>query len=137
MEEGIAEITPDKEKAKSIMKMVEITLEMIKTIDAKKFPSNLLKEYYDVIRELMTTILLLDGFKTKGEGAHKKLIEYLEENYNQFTGYEISLMDDLRIIRNKISYNGFFITEDYLERKRKYILDIISKLKNIISRKLE
>lgn len=137
MEEGIIKITPDKEKAKSIMKMVKTTLEMIKTIDAKKFASNVLKEYYDVIREFMTVTLLLDGFKTTGEGAHKKLIEYLDENYNQFTKYEISLLNELRITRNKISYNGFFITEDYLERKRKDILDIISKLKSIVIGKLE
>lgn len=137
MEEGIEEITPDKEKAKSIMRMVETTLEMIKTIDIKKYASNVLKEYYDAIREMMTTILLIDGYKTVGEGAHKKLIEYLDKNYDQFTEYEISLLNDLRITRNKISYNGFFITEDYLERKRKDILNIILKLKKVINKKLE
>ena len=83
---------------------------------------NILKEYYDVIREFVATVLLLDGFKTKGEGAHKKLIEYIDKNY-QFTEYEISLLNELRIIRNKISYNGFFITEDYLKRKEKDILE--------------
>lgn len=62
-------VTPDREKAKSMTKMVEITLEMIKTIDAERFSSNIVKEYYDVIRELMTAILLLDGYKTQGEGA--------------------------------------------------------------------
>lgn len=136
MEEGIEEITPDKEKAKSIMRMVETTLDMIKTIDIKKYASNVLKEYYDVIREMMTTILLVDGYKTVGEGAHKKLIEYLDKNYEQFTEYEISLLNDLRITRNKISYNGFFITEDYLERKIKDILDIIFKLKKMINKRL-
>lgn len=137
MIEGIVEVRPDDEKAKSIMKMVETTSEMIKTINVKRFPSNVLKEYYEVIRELMTTLLLLDGFKTVGEGAHKKLIEYLDENYEQFTGYEISLLNDMRVIRNKISYNGFFIADNYLERKLKDILIIISKLKEIINRKLE
>lgn len=137
MNEGIVRITPNREKAKSILKMVETTLEMIKLIDSKKFPSNIVKEYYEVIRELMTTILLLDGFKTEGEGAHKKLIEYLDENYKQFTGYEISLLDDLRITRNSIAYNGFFVREDYLERKRNDILKLIEKLKGIVSKKLE
>lgn len=79
MEEGIIKTTPDREKAKSILKMVETTLEMISAIDARKYPSNVLKEYYEVIRELITVILLLDGYKTQGEGAHKKLIEYLEK----------------------------------------------------------
>ena len=117
------------------MKMVETTLEMIKQIDQTKFPSNLTKEYYDVIRELMSVILLLDGYKTIGEGAHKKLIEYLEDNYKQFEKNEITLINDLRITRNKISYDGFFVTEDYLERKTKGIQTIIPKLKEIIKEK--
>ncbi len=81
MEEGLIKITPNKEKAQSILKMVDTTLEMIKVIDIKKFSSNVTKEYYDVIRELLSVILLLDGYKTHGEGAHKKLIEYIQINY--------------------------------------------------------
>lgn len=62
--EGLVRITPDIEKAKSMLKMVDTTLAMIKTIDKESFPSNVTKEYYDVIRELMSVIMLLDGFKT-------------------------------------------------------------------------
>jgi hypothetical protein len=43
--------------------------------DSKKFTSHVVKEYYEVIRELITVILLLDGYKTHEEGAHKKLVE--------------------------------------------------------------
>jgi len=136
MEEGIIKTAPDREKAKSILKMVETTLEMIDTIDSKKFSSHVIKEYYEVIRELITVILLLDGYKTHGEGAHKKLIEYMEKNYGEFKGHEISLIDDLRVVRNKIAYNGFFVTDDYLERKKKDILMIIDKLRIIIYKKL-
>src|SRR5660398_128665 len=114
MEEGIIKTAPDREKAKSILKMVETTLEMIDTIDSSRFSSHVVKEYYEVIRELITVILLLDGYKTQGEGAHKKLIEYIGNNYAEFKVHDIMLIDDLRIIRNKISYNGFFITDDYL-----------------------
>jgi len=32
--------------------MVELSLEMTKSIDENKFPSNLTKEYYEIIREL-------------------------------------------------------------------------------------
>ncbi len=136
MDDGLIRTPPDREKAKSILKMVETTLEMIATVDSRKYPSNVLKEYYEVIRELITVILLLDGFKTQGEGAHKKLIEYIGKNYGEFKGHEISLMDDLRIVRNRIAYNGFFVTDEYLERKNKEILAIIEKLKVIIYKKL-
>ncbi|MCZ7392084.1 MAG: hypothetical protein ABOK23_10575 [Candidatus Methanoperedens sp.] len=136
MEEGIIKTAPDREKAKSILKMVETTLEMIDTIDPKKFTSHVVKEYYEVIRELITVILLLDGYKTQGEGAHKKLIEYMKKNYAEFRGHEISLIDDLRVIRNKIAYNGFFVTDDYLDRRRQEILTLIDKLRIIIYKKL-
>lgn len=136
MEEGILRTAPDREKAKSILKMVETTLEMIDAIDHGRFTSNVVKEYYEVIRELITVILLLDGYKTHGEGAHKKLIEYMEKNYGEFKGHEISLIDDLRVIRNKIAYNGFFVTDDYLDRRRQDILMLIDKLRIIIHKKL-
>ena len=116
--------------------MEEITLEMIKQIDKSKFPSNIAKEYYEVIRELMSIILLLDGYKTMGEGAHKKQIEYLESNYKEIDKSEIVLIDDLRITRNKIAYDGFFVKENYIDRKLVDIHRIIEKLKEIVKNKL-
>lgn len=135
--DGNIRITPDKEKVKSMVKMAETTFDMIKSIDFRKYPSNIIKEYYDVIRELMAAVMLLDGFKCSGEGAHKALIEYVEKNYKQITSYEISLVDDMRITRNKIAYDGFFVTDDYVERRRDAIAGIIEKLRNIIKRRLK
>lgn len=137
MEEGIIKITPDKEKAKSILKMVNTTLEMIKMIDVSKYSSNVTKEYYDVIRELISVILLLDGYKTYGDGAHKKLIEYLQSKNKEFNEYEVSLIDNLRITRNKIAYDGFFVEKDYIKRKIQDIQKIISKLNKIIKKKIK
>ena len=137
MEKGLIRIIPDREKAKSIIKMVETTSELIKAIDLEKFPSHVTKEYYDIIRELITAILLLDGYKTQGEGAHRKLIEYLSKNYKQFTGYELNLIEELRVMRNKIAYDGFFVTPDYIKRKKKSIEATILKLRNSVSKKLQ
>ena len=136
MDEELIKVTPDKLKAKSMVKMAEITLNMIKEIDIARYSSNITKEYYEIIRELMTVILLLDGYKTYGEGAHKKLIEYIKMNCTQFTDYELSLIDDLRIVRNKIAYDGFFVEISYIEGKLKDILAVIKKLKAIIQKKL-
>lgn len=136
MEEDLIKITPDKEKVRSILKMVETTLEMINHIDKSRFSSNITKEYYEAIRELISVILLLDGYKTIGEGAHKRMIEYLRENYKQFSNTEILLIDDLRITRNKIAYDGFFVKESYIDRKLNDIKDIIEKLKRIINQKI-
>ena len=134
--EDFLKIMPDKEKAKSILKMVNITLEMIKLIDKNKFPSNVIKEYYEVIRELISIILLLDGYKAIGEKAHKKQIEYLESKCKEFNKPEIMLIDELRIIRNRISYDGFFIKNNYVNRRYKEIKEIIIKLKSIVNKKI-
>src|SRR3989344_3681839 len=132
--EELIKITPDKEKAKSILKMVETTMEMIQEMDQSKFPSHAVKEYYDAVRELVSVLLLLDGYKTLGEGAHKRMIEYIEKNYKEFTGIEIIFLDDLRVIRNKIAYDGFFVKEEYIERRKERLHTIISKLKKIIAK---
>lgn len=129
----LIKITPDKEKVKSILKMVETTLEMIKTIDKIKFPSNVMKEYYEIIRELISIVLLLDGYKTQGTGAHKMMIDYLAKNYEEFSSYEISFLNDLRMLRNKIAYDGFFVKEDFVTRNTGKIQEIITKLKSIIN----
>jgi len=132
---GIIKKSVDKEKAKSIFKMAKTNLEMIKTIDTKKYPSQAVKEYYEVIREFMSIILLLDGFRTIGENAHKNIIDYIKVNYKDFTEYEIAFADKLRIIRNEISYNGFFVQIDFIKRNDKTIHDIIKKLISIVNNK--
>jgi len=136
MQDDLVRVTPNKEKARSILRMVETTLEMIKQIDKRKFPSNIAKEYYEVIREMISIILLLDGFKAYGEGAHKKQIDYLELRYTVFSKSEIILIDDLRIVRNKIAYDGFFVKESYIDRKLPDLLNLIGKLRDIIDKKL-
>ena len=131
----LIKVTPNKEKAKSILRMVDKTLEMINELSVEKYPSNIIKEYYDVIRELLSILLLFDGYKTIGEGAHKTLIDYIKKNYKQFSNYEIFLMDDLRITRNKIAYDGFFVRGDYVNRRKEDIIKLINKLKGVIEKK--
>lgn len=136
MIEGIIKTTPDKEKARSILIMINTTLEMIETINISKFSSNVTKEYYNVLRELLSIICLLDGYKTYGERAHKNLIKYIQSNYSEFSEFELYLIDDLRIKRNKIEYDGFFVEPNYIKRKEKDIQKIIHKAKEIINNKL-
>jgi hypothetical protein len=133
---GLIKITPDKEKAKSMLRMVETTEKMIETLDTERFASNITKEYYEVIRELISILLLLDGYKVYGEGSHKSLIEYLEDKYKQFLRQEIEFIDDLRNIRNRISYDGFFVQKGYLIKKTESIKRIIATLKELIENKI-
>ena len=129
--------TPDAEKAKAILKMIESTLRMIRELNPEKFPSQIIKEYYDILRELISIIALLDGYRTLGEGAHKELMEYIQDNYHsKLEESHFHFLNELRIIRNKITYDGFFVNLEYVKRNEEVIITIIKKLKDITGAKL-
>ena len=125
-------ITPDKEKAKAILKSAQTSLKVIEYMP-KEFATDITKKYYEIIRELITIIILLDGYKFKGEGAHREQIEYSQK---YFKYEDIVLIDKLRIIRNKIAYDGFYVKTDFLKQKEQSFQKIIPKLNQIIKSKL-
>jgi len=124
-------IKPDKEKAKSLKNMAQTTIERLKETNTSKYPSNTLKDYYDVIHELMEAISLTKGIKFKGEGAHQELIEYIVKEYN-FSEQERIFLQQIRDYRNRISYEGFMINENFIISNDKKIQEIIDKLSNLI-----
>ncbi|MCK5474138.1 MAG: hypothetical protein KAI53_01920 [Candidatus Aenigmarchaeota archaeon] len=133
----LIEITPDRQKANSMHRMANTRLEMLSTMDTVKYPSLVIEGYYEVLKELITALTSLDGYKAKGEGAHKILIEYVGESYkNEFCEADIYLLDELRRIRNKINYDGFFVKEEYVARNKKIIFEIIRKLNEIIEKRI-
>ena len=129
----LIKITPDKERARNILKMISLLEERIKTQDKKKMTALIIADYYEIIKELITAILLTDGYKTL---SHKDLIDYLKEKYSQFDTNDISNLDDLRILRNRVAYEGFFIESSYLNNNEPLFKDIIKKLKSILTDKL-
>jgi len=130
----LIKITPDKERARSILKMTELIEERIKGQDKIKMGALIIADYYEILKELITAVLLTDGYKTL---SHKDLIEYLEEKYKEFSSYEISFLDNLRVLRNRISYEGFFIESSYLKRNEGLLKSLAEKLKVIIRGKLQ
>jgi len=137
MSGSLVRVNPDRERAKSILLTVGNNLGMIKKIYSAQFRSNVVREYYEIIRELMTAVLLLDGYKAVGEGSHRKLIGYLGNNYKQFTNANMVLINELRVMRNKIAYEGFMVKEGYLSMSEGDIKLIISKLACLVKEKLD
>lgn len=132
--EGLIRITPDKEKARNILKMISlIEKRIVKNHDDKEMASLNLADYYEIMKELMTAILSIDGYKTLG---HKELIDYLKENCKEFSTSDTALLDELRILRNKITYDGYMINPSNLTRNEDSIIKIIEKLKDIVKDKL-
>jgi hypothetical protein len=131
----IINVFRDKEKAKSLLKMAEQTekaLEILLKEDIIKEHQSLpVREYYEIIRSLATGLLLCTGFKAIGENAHKETIDFLLR-FKEITAFEIEKMQDLRIRRNKSSYEGKPIESPYLENNREFLKKIIFKLKKIL-----
>jgi len=130
---GLIKITPNKERARSILEMTKLISERIKSQDKIKMASLIISDYYEIIKELITAVLLIEGYKTLG---HKELIEYIKENHKIFSMHEISFLDNLRIIRNRISYEGFKVETSYLIRNEAMFKLIIDKLNDIVGREL-
>jgi hypothetical protein len=127
----IIKIRPDKGRAKSILKMVDLLEKRIKLQDKKSMSALILVDYYEIIKEISTGIMHAEGFKTL---SHKDLLEYVSRNLNQ---KEISILDDLRVLRNRISYDGFETDPSYLSRNEESFRKIIIKLKEILKEKVQ
>ncbi|MDD5417997.1 MAG: hypothetical protein PHW96_03905 [Candidatus Nanoarchaeia archaeon] len=126
MEDEIIKVTPDKEKAKNLYKMIKIILNRVKNTDRDSFTSLIVSDYYEVLKELITAILICKGIKTL---SHKLLIEQIK---SELTEEEYYMVDEIRVIRNKINYDGFFVEIDYLNRKENKIKTVIAKLSKIL-----
>ncbi|MEK6864543.1 MAG: hypothetical protein AABX27_04570 [Nanoarchaeota archaeon] len=131
----IIKVTPNKEKARSMLALAESKEAFANTIDIKLYPTNAAENYYDVIRELASAVLLLDGNKAMGEQAHKEIIDELS-GYKEFSEDEIALADDLRIKRNNSSYEGKPVDKIYVENKKQKWIALIQKLKQMIKKNI-
>ena len=130
----LIKISSDKEKAKSIVQMTKLIEKRIIIQDKNKMSALILSDYYEIIKELITAILLLDGYKTL---SHKDLIDYINEKYQEFNSHEISLLDELRVLRNRIAYEGFLIEPSFLNRNESSFMEMIHKLRRLIEKKLD
>jgi hypothetical protein len=133
----IIKVQADNEKARSIYRMTKDREEFIKTLEINDNSATVITEnYYEIIKELGTILLLLKGLKATGEYAHKEIIEHLEQS-KFIDSFEASISQDLRIKRNYSSYEGKRISKEYLAGKKKSLLDIIKKLRSAVEKELK
>lgn len=132
--EDVSRISPDKEKAKSLLQVVSLREKNINAMNPDEFATLIVEGYYEIIKELITAIMSIDGWKTT---SHELLVGYLAKFYKEFSQAEICVVDQLRKTRHDISYRGVAIKQGYLPRNRDTILKILNKLKQIVQRKLK
>ena len=120
----IIKVKQDKQKAESLKKMAEITLERLDNTDMEKYPSNTLLDYYDVVHKLMEALTLKEGIKVKGEGAHQELVDYIAKQ-QKINEQMKQFLQQMRDYRNRISYEGFMIHKNYIDLNKAIIRRII------------
>ncbi|MCK5022639.1 MAG: hypothetical protein KAS04_00555 [Candidatus Aenigmarchaeota archaeon] len=130
----IRKVRKDKSMARSIYKMIEVRSKAIKLLDNEMFTSLKVESYYEIIKEIITAMMVIDGYKTL---SHEVLIGYLKEFHDEFADSDIIFIDGLRQLRNKIAYKGFFVNIYYMERNEERLESLSNKLRDILKMKLE
>ena len=124
---SITKIRENKEKSKSLMNMAEITLKRLNNTNMEEYPTNTLLDYYGIIHQLLEAIASKDGVKARGEGAHQELIDYVSKKY-KLTEQTRRFLQQLRDLRNRISYEGFMVKESFIKSNKEKIEEIIENL---------
>lgn len=131
----IRNVSKDVDKAKSILKLCNVRLRIVLGVKLDSETASIIAEdYYEIIKELLTALLLLSGKKSDN---HECLIAFFKKDYPQ-KEYETTTIYELKRIRNAIDYEGLFVEKSYVERNRlefKHIIDFLTreieeKLKN-------
>jgi hypothetical protein len=132
----ISKITPDRQKAIALCKMAEVTLERLDKTDKKAYPSNTLVDYYEILHKYLEGISFLLGYKVRGEGAHKELIDFVAKEC-RLSEQQRLFLQKLRDYRNRISYEGFIIQQDFINVSVEKINLLIVNLQRILNEKVE
>jgi len=99
---------------------------------APTYPSLFIEGNYEIIKELCTAILCLDGWKADN---HDCLFQYLIEK-KQDLELDFDYLAELRKLRNKIDYHGIKVSYDTWKQNKLKIQIIIRSLKEYVKKQL-
>src|SRR3989344_4502789 len=122
MDEEIFKISSNKVMSLSLIEMAK---ERLQDISKESKPYKIIEQYYEIIKELITSIMYSNGFKTL---SHKALVDYIRTNYKELSPADVFLIDELRKLKNNILYYGQKDEKEFLINHETHIRSIISKL---------
>lgn len=126
--EHIKKVQPDNERIKSITKMCKVRLRVTEEVKLDDQTASIIAaDYYEIIKELLTALLLKQGLKSDN---HECLITFFKSQYPQYE-YEVSVIHQLKDVRNRVSYEGIFVQKSYIEMNKlefKHIIELLEKL---------
>jgi len=127
--EHVRKVEVDNEKINSILEMSSARLDFLKKQKADEKTASIITEgYYEVIKELLTALLLKNSLKSSN---HECLISFFKNKFPKYE-YEVNILYELKSIRNRISYDGFFVDKTYLDKNKMEFEHIIDLLKGLI-----
>ena len=93
----------DCDEAKELLALAEHKLLFWKEVNDKaiSYPSLFIEGHYEIIKELATAVLAIDGWRSEN---HDCVFQYLLEKKN--IEIDALYITDLRKLRNKIDYHG-------------------------------
>jgi hypothetical protein len=133
MDDEIFKISKEKDRAEDLFDMAKDRLELLNLIPKDRY-YKIIEEYYEIIKELLTAVMYLDGYKTL---SHVKLIEYFSLNYKELKIEEIKLVDNLRKFRISIVYYGRKMSKEFLLNYEEDIKKTIKILIKLVEDKLK
>ena len=126
----IKKIEKDKEKIESIKKTAVLRLKYIKNTKVDDENSSFIIEgYYEVIKELLAALMLVDGLKSNN---HQCLISYFYNKYKDYDA-EINLISQMSFLRNRLNYYGEQIETAFYEKNKIEFEKIINLLQKLIN----
>jgi uncharacterized protein (UPF0332 family) len=134
LEYKVKKIKENPEQGKALFQLAQRRLESIKKRRKDEYPQLLIESYYEAIKELISSLLAIKGFKSY---SHECLISFLQQYYPEnLDDFQLHFLDGLRKLRSDIQYRGRDIADDYLDRNISTIEKIIDILFNIIKKEL-
>jgi len=130
----IFRVSKDFSRAKDLFNKAKERLNEIIPLFPKDKSYKIIEEYYEIVIQLATSIMYLDGYKTL---SHIGLIKYLSKNYKEFDNNKIKTVDSLRKIRHGIIYYGKEAEKEFLANYEDSIKEVIHSLIKIAESKLK
>ena len=130
-------ITKNNERAKSLAlesaRKLRAVSERLEKIGIKNENANdYIESCYDIIMHLIRAKLYIDGYVTKGQGAHEAEVAYLR--ILAFAEEDVRFADQMRFFRNRILYYGETLDHEYAEKVVAFIKKIYPLLQEIVTK---
>lgn len=124
----IRDVEPDPEKIDALKQTAELRLNYLKSQRVNKDNvSFIIEGYYEVIKELLTALLLLNGLRSAN---HQCLISFFYKNYPEYEA-ETYLISQLCYLRNRLEYYGEAIDFGFYDKNKIELDHIIKILKEL------